>query len=71
MKMTMLIHATNRLTQLERSPDAHIRADTLDEARPASLKGIFAGAISVIAATAAAGGVIALKAVYFVSHFSH
>jgi hypothetical protein len=69
--MTMLAPAAERLAQSGRSSDVRIHATIQDVARLGSIKFFFAGVLSVLAATAAAGGVIALKSAYFLSHFSY
>jgi hypothetical protein len=70
-KMTMPAPTAKRLAQSGRSSDVRLHARIKDVARPGSIKGFFAGALSVLAATAAAGSVTALKAAYFLSHFSY
>lgn len=65
--MTMLTHLHGPLGQAVRHSDGR----TNSAAHLGAIKRFFAGVLSVLAATAAIAGAMAMKGVYFVSHFSY
>jgi hypothetical protein len=69
--MTMLTHAHGPLDRIVRPSGPRARSGTHGAAHLVAIKRFFAGVLTVLVATAAAAGVVALKGVYFLSHFSY
>lgn len=69
--MTMLTHTHHPPGRLEHLSDAPGHARSPGATHVGAVKRFFAAAISILVAIAAVAGVIALKSVYYLSHFSY
>jgi hypothetical protein len=69
--MNMLTHTRHPLGRLEHLSDAPGHAQSPGAAHVGAVKRIFAAAVSILVAMAAVAGVIALKSVHYLSHFSY
>jgi hypothetical protein len=69
--MTMLTHAHDPLGRLADPAEARTHAGTQGAAHLGAIKRFFVGVFTALVATAAVAGAIALKGVYFFSHFSY
>jgi hypothetical protein len=67
----MLTHIQGPLGRSARPSDTRVRPGIQGAAHLGTIKRFFAGVLTVLAATAVAAGAIALKGVYFLSHFTH
>jgi hypothetical protein len=69
--MTMLTHMQSPMRRSARPAEAHIPSRAQGAAHLGAIKRFFTGVLTALVATVAAAGAIALKGVYFLSHFSY
>jgi hypothetical protein len=69
--MTMMTHIHGSLARTARPSDARAAEGSQGAAHLSAIKRFLSGVLTVLVATAMAAGAIALKSVYFLSHFSY